>query len=373
MSVITENKLTIPFVNFQKRYVLQRDEILKGVDEVFSSGSYILGEYVEKLEKGLSDYLNCPYVLTLANGTDAIILALKVLNIGAGDEVIIPVNSFIASAGAVAAVGATPVFCDVCNDLNIDVSNIEKLITKKTKAILPVHLTGRPAEMNAITKIARAYNLFVIEDAAQSIGASYDGKFTGTIGDFGCFSLHPLKNLHAYGDAGIITTNNKDYYEQLKLLRNHGLKDRDTCAMWGLNSRMDSVQAKIVSLGLNHLDEWNAVRRRNAFRYQDALRDVVMVPSDPDNLFSVYHNFVILTEKRDTLAYYLKENGIDTRVHYPIPLHLQPAAKNLNYKMGDFPVAEKLMEQMLSLPVCPELRDKEVTYVVSMIKEFFVC
>lgn len=372
MSVMTENKLTVPFVHFQKRYALQRDEILKGVDEVFSSGTYILGNVVEELEKKLSDYLNCPYVLTLANGTDAIILALKVLGIGSGDEVIIPVNSFIASAGAVAAVGAIPVFCDVCDDLNIDVNKIEKLITSKTKALLPVHLTGRPANMNAIMKIAGAHHLFVIEDAAQSIGASYDGKLTGTIGDFGCFSLHPLKNLHAYGDAGIIVTNNKDYYEQLKLLRNHGLKDRDTCIVWGLNSRMDSVQAKIVSLGLNHLDKWNADRRRNAFHYQDALRNFVKVPTDPENIFSVYHNFVILAEKRDALAQYLKENGIDTRVHYPIPLHLQPAAKNLNYTMGDFPVAEKLMKQMLSLPIYPELSIKEINYVISMIKEFFV-
>lgn len=371
MSTTVENQLSVPFVNFQRRYALQRDEILKAVDDVFSSGIYILGNPVDELEKTLSAYLNCPYVLTLANGTDAIILALKVLNIGVGDEVIIPVNSFVASAGAVIAVGATPVFCDVSEDLNIDVNQIEKLITPQTKALLPVHLTGRPADMNAIMKIASAHHLFVIEDAAQSIGASYNGKMTGTIGDFGCFSLHPLKNLHAYGDAGIITTNNKEYYEQLKLLRNHGLKDRDTCVMWGLNSRMDSVQAKIVSLGLNHLNKWNADRRRNAFRYQDALKKYVTVPVDSDNIFSVYHNFVILTEKSDALAHHLKENRIDTRVHYPIPLHLQPAAKNLNYKTGDFPVAERLMNQMLSLPIYPELTDKEVDYVISTVEDFF--
>lgn len=365
------NKISVPFVDFQSRYARYRTDILQAVDEVFSSGIYILGNYVEILEKELSDYLNCPYVLTLANGTDAIILALKILGIGAGDEVIIPVNSFVASAGAVAAVGATPVFCDVNEDLNININEIVKHITKKTKALMPVHLTGRSADMNAIMEIAKTHQLFVIEDAAQSIGASYNGKLTGTIGDFGCFSLHPLKNLHAYGDAGIITTNNREYYEQLKLLRNHGLKDRNTCVMWGLNSRIDSVQAKIVSLGLTYLDKWNAARRRNAFRYQDALKSVITVPFDPENLFSVYHNFVILTEKRDALAHYLKENGVDTRVHYPIPLHLQPAAKNLNYKMGDFPVAEKLMKQMLSLPIYPELVDKEIDYVISNIKDFF--
>lgn len=371
MNTTVENKLTVPFVDFQKRYALQRDEILKAVDEVFSSGTYILGDAVEKLERELSSYLNCPYVLTLANGTDAIILALKLLGIGAGDEVIVPVNSFVASAGAVAAVGATPVFCDVCDDLNIDVNQIEKHITPKTKAIMPVHLTGRPADMKAVMQIAKTHHLFVVEDAAQSIGASIDGKQTGTIGDFGCFSLHPLKNLHAYGDAGIIATNNKQHYEHLKLLRNHGLSDRDTCQMWGLNSRLDSVQAKIVSLGLTHLDQWNASRRKNALRYKNVLKDFVKVPIDHENVFPVYHNFVIQTEKRNELANFLKENGIDTRVHYPIPLHLQPAAKSLNYKIGDFPVAERLAKQMLSLPIYPELFEEEVNYVIEKIKEFF--
>lgn len=371
MNTIIQEKLTVPFVNFQKRYWLQRDEILQGVDDIFSSGTYILGPVVEELEKKLSAYLNCPYVLTLANGTDAIILALKVLNIGLGDEVIIPANSFIASAGAVVAVGATPVFCDICDDLNIDVSQIESHITQKTKAIMPVHLTGRPADMNAIMEIARAHHLFVIEDAAQSIGATIDGKQTGTIGDFGCFSLHPLKNLHAYGDGGIIATNNKAYYEKLKLLRNHGLSDRDTCQEWGLNSRLDSVQAKIVLLGLNQLDQWNAQRRKNAMQYQTALKDLVKVPIETNNIFSVYHNFVILTEKRDQLARFLKENGIDTRVHYPIPIHLQPAAKNLHYKMGDFPITERLAKQMLSLPIYPELVLDELEYIITHIKIFF--
>ncbi|PIZ04873.1 MAG: DegT/DnrJ/EryC1/StrS family aminotransferase [Gammaproteobacteria bacterium CG_4_10_14_0_8_um_filter_38_16] len=369
----TELELMVPFVNFQKRYLLQRDEILSAVDNVLASGVYILGEWVIELEKKLAAYLNCPYVLTLANGTDAIILALKILDIGPGDEVIVPVNSFIASAGAVIAVGAKPVFCDVSQDLNIDVTKIEKCITKRTKALMPVHLTGRPADMDVIMKIAKKNNLFVIEDAAQSIGAMIDGEKTGTIGDFGCFSLHPLKNLHAYGDGGIIATKNEAHYEKIKLLRNHGLKNRDTCEIWGLNSRLDSIQAKMVLLGLNHIDEWNARRRSNAMRYQAALKNIVAVPIDSSKLFSVYHNFVILTDKRDALAFFLKENGIDTRIHYPIPLHRQPAAKNLNYKAGDFPVAEQLAKQMLSLPIYPELSDEQIDYVISKIKEFFIC
>ena len=367
----TIEKLSVPFVDFKRRYALYRDEILSAVDDVFSSGTYILGEPVEQLEKQLSHYLNAPYVLGVANGADALMLGLKVLNIGPGDEVIVPVNSFIASAGAVVAAGATPIFCDVSNDLNIDVNQIENHITKKTKAIMPVHLTGRPADMHAIMQIAEKHHLFVIEDAAQSIGATYFDKMTGTIGDIGCFSLHPLKNLHAYGDAGIIVAKNKAHYDQLKLLRNHGLMDRDHCALWGYNSRIDAVQAKLVSLGLMHLDERNGKRRKNALRYQQALKNCFSVPQEIDGIFSVYHNFVIHTKQRDALAQYLKERGIDTRVHYPVPLHLQPASKIWGYQQGDFPVAEQLASEMLSLPIHPELSDKEVEHVIKNVVEFF--
>lgn len=371
MTVIIENKLTVPFVDFKNRYALYRNEILPAVDEVFASGNYILGPYVEELEKSLSQYLDCPYVLGINDGTTALMLALKVLNIGPGDEVIIPVNSFIASAGAVVAVGATPVFCDVRDDLNIDVEQILNHITSKTKAIMPVHLTGRPASMPEIMAIAKKHNLKVLEDAAQSIGAKFENQFTGTIGDIACFSLHPLKNLYAYGDAGIITTRNKELYDKLKLLRNHGLADRDTCVEWGLNARIDSLQAKLVSIGLTHLDQWNATRRKNAVRYQNALKKYVRVPIEAKNSFSVYHNFVILTDKRDALTHYLREQGIDTRVHYPIPLHLQPAAKSLNYKMGDFPIAEQLAAEMLSLPIYAELKDDAIDYVIAKIRKFF--
>lgn len=367
----TIEKLSVPFVDFKRRYALYRDEILSAVDEVFSSGTYILGEPVEQLEKQLSQYLNTPYVLGVANGADALMFGLKVLDIGPGDEVIVPVNSFIASAGAVVAAGATPVFCDVCDDLNIDVNQIAKHINKNTKAIMPVHLTGRPADMNSIMQIAKKYNLFVIEDAAQSIGAIYFGKMTGAIGNIGCFSLHPLKNLHAYGDAGIIVAKNKAHYDQLKLLRNHGLIDRDHCAVWGYNSRIDTVQAKLVSLGLSHLNDWNNARRQNAKKYQDTLKNNVKIPQDNEGIFSVYHNFVIQTKQRDALSAHLKENGIDTRVHYPIPLHLQPASKMLGYQLGDFPVAERLAKEMLSLPIYPELNSESIEYVIKTMKEFY--
>lgn len=372
MTMTTKNKkLTVPFVDFKRRYALYRDEILQAVDAVFASGNYILGPEVEKLENALSQYLDCPYVLGVNDGTTALMLSLKVLDIGLGDEVIVPVNSFVASAGAVAAVGATPVFCDVSEDLNIDVNKIEKHITKKTKAIMPVHLTGRSAKMNDILRIAKKHHLYVIEDAAQSIGAKYHEKYTGTIGDIGCFSLHPLKNLYAYGDAGIITTCNKVLYEELKLLRNHGLINRDTCARWGMNARIDTVQAAIVLQGLKHLNAWNMRRRQIASYYQNALKHYVIVPMDVTGEFSVYHNFVILADARDALALFLKEHGIDTRVHYPLPLHCQPAAKTLGCQMGDFPVSERLATQMLSLPVYPEISDAEIDCIIAMISEFF--
>ncbi len=371
MSVVIDQEIAVPFVDFKKRYATYRDEILSVVDEVFSSGNYILGPYVEELENSVSRYLNCPYVLGVSDGTNALILALKALEIGVGDEVIVPVNSFVASAGAVVAVGATPVFCDVSDDLNIDVLQIEKHITKQTKAIMPVHLTGKPANMSAVLEIAKKNNLFVIEDAAQSIGAKYQNQMTGTIGDIGCFSLHPLKNLYAYGDAGLVVTKNKSLYEKIKLMRNHGLQDRDICAQWGLNTRIDAVQAKIVSLGLKYLDQWNAARRKTAAYYQAELSNVVRVSQESDDTFSVYHNFVILTEKRDALMSFLKSQNIDTRVHYPIPLHLQPAAKSLGYKMNDFPNAEKLAKEMLSLPVYAELQERAVNYVASCTADFF--
>lgn len=363
--------MKIPFVDFKRRYALLRDEVLQGVDEVFSSGNYILGAEVEKFEQAIAQYLNVPYVLGVANGTDSIILSLKYFGIGAGDEVIIPVNTFIATAGAVVAVGAKPVFCDVSLDLNIDVTKIEALITPRTKALIPVHLTGRPADMAAIMVIAKKYGLKVIEDAAQSIGAKSNNIMTGTLGAVGSFSLHPLKNLHVYGDGGLISTHDQDMYMQLKLLRNHGLKDRDTCERWGLNSRLDSMQAKIGLIGFNYLDQWNTRRRLIAQKYRDGLADYLTVPVDAAGDYSVYHNFVVQTDQRDALMTYLQEKGIETKIHYPIPLHLQSTAKDLGYQKNDFPVAEKLASTMMSLPVYPELRDDEIDTIIETIQTFY--
>ncbi|MBV9576464.1 MAG: DegT/DnrJ/EryC1/StrS family aminotransferase [Gammaproteobacteria bacterium] len=361
----------VPFIDLSRQYLLHREEILKKLDEILSSGNYILGNAVEEFEKKIAEYLHCPFVLGVANGTDAIILVLKSFQIGAGDEVIVPVNSFLATAGAVAAVGATPVFCDVKADLNIDVEKLPALINKKTKAIIPVHLTGKPAEMDKVMEIAKHFSLYVIEDAAQSIGARYKTKMSGTIGHAGCFSLHPLKNLHIYGDGGLITTHDEKLYQDLKLLRNHGLVNRDTCLKWGLNSRLDSLQAGIGTIGLAYLDQWNNRRREIAAIYQETLKPYLSVPIDKSHEHSVYHNFVVQTEHRDQLQQFLAQRMIETKIHYPIQIHLQPAAKNLNYKLGDFPEAERLAAHMLSLPVYSDLTDQELGYVIGAIRDFF--
>lgn len=361
----------VPFIDLTRQYMMHRDEILRAVDEVLSSGVYILGNTVEKFEKQVADYLECKYVLGVANGTDAIILVLKSYDIGPGDEVILPVNSFLATAGAVEAVGATPVLCDVCEDLNIDTDKLASLVNDKTRAIIPVHLTGRPAEMDKIMAIAETHSLCVIEDAAQSIGARYKGKMSGTIGHAGCFSLHPLKNLHVYGDGGLITTNDDALYQDLKLLRNHGLVNRDTCLRWGLNSRLDTIQAGIASIGMAYIDKWNDRRREFAAIYREKLSPYLTVPVDKLYEHAVYHNFVVLTDKRDELQQYLADRMIETKIHYPIQIHLQPAAKDLDYKMGDFPVAESLANRMLSLPVYSELTIEELNCVVDNIVEYF--
>lgn len=372
MTVNKTSQRSVAFVNFKRRYNDLSAEINMAVQEVLASGAYILGPTVEAFEDAMAKYLGCKHAIGVANGTDALILALKAFEIGLGDEVIIPVNSFIASAGAVAAVGATPVFCDVNEDLNIDVSLLSSLITKNTKAIMPVHLTGRPAQMDVILDFARKNGLVVIEDAAQSIGAKYKNVMTGTIGEIGCFSLHPLKNLHAYGDAGLITTNDTALYNKINLLRNHGLRDRDTCVCWGLNSRIDAIQAAIAMVGLRYLPEWTRRRQLIASQYRRSLKSHISTPVDTADIESVYHNFVVLTEHRDKIMFSLEELGIETKIHYPVPLHMQPAASSLGYKKGSFKVAESLAQRMLSLPVYPELMDDEVLQIIEGINSIEV-
>ena len=288
------------------------------------------------------------------------------LNIGPGDEVITVSNSFITSASSIAFVGAKPVFVDVGEDYNINPANIEEKITPDTKAILPVHLTGRPADMDAISEIAKRHNLFIIEDCAQAVCAEYKGKQVGSFGDTGCFSLHPLKTLNACGDSGVLTTNSEELYKSLNILRNNGLKSRDECIYWSFNSRLDNIQAAILLVKLKYLKQWTDGRIENAAFYREKLKDHpnIRIPVDRSYEKAVYHTFVIQAEKRDELKEKFIQSGIGTNIHYPIPIHLQKPAQELGYRRGDFPVTEEQAEKILSLPVYPELTRNELEYIV---------
>ncbi|MCB0837219.1 MAG: DegT/DnrJ/EryC1/StrS family aminotransferase [Bacteroidetes bacterium] len=368
MKIAAQN---VPYVNIGIQFDPIRDEIMAEVEAVLSSGMYILGEKVTEFENSFAEYCGTKYAIGVANGTDSLILTMKGWGIGPGDEVIIPPNSFLASASSVALIGATPVFADVREDYNIDPEKIKAAITPKTKAIMPVHLTGRSADMDAVNEIAKAYGLKVLEDSAQAVGAIYKGKKTGNLGDAGSFSLHPLKNLNAAGDGGMITTNDDELYDYLQKARNHGLRNRDECEMWSLNSRLDALQAAILSVKLKHLPAWTERRRAIAAMYQENLSDLVWVPTDKDYEEAVYHTFIIQTDHRDELQAYLGEHNIGAKVHYPMPIHYQDAAAYLGYKKGDFPVTEKQAEHILSLPVYPELTDDQVMYTIETIRNFF--
>lgn len=361
----------VPFVDLAREYRAYQGEIDAAFRRVAESGMYILGDEVAAFEEGLAKICGVPYALTLANGTDALILAMRALGLKPGDEVITAPNSFIASAGSIAAIGGVIKFADIRADHNIDPESIERAITPKTRCIMPVHLTGRPAAMDDINAIAKRHNLFVVEDAAQAIGARYKGRPVGSLGNIGCFSLHPLKNINIMGDGGFVTLSDPELYEQIKILRNHGLISRDDCMVWALNSRLDAVHAAIGRVKLKYFEDMTNRFRAIAGLYREGLRDVVQVPDDTDDEYAVYHNFVICAPRREELQKFLLERGVETKIHYPVLLHLQPAAKDLGYKRGDFPVAERLNALQLSLPIYPELKDFEIDQVIQSIREFY--
>ena len=316
------------------------------------SGAAILsaGEAVGKLEQELCGYLDTPHVITLNSGTDALVLAMKALDIGPGDEVITPPNSFVASTASIVAVGATPIFADVLPDQNIDPAAVEAAVTPRTKAILPVHLTGRMADMNPLMAIARNHGLAVIEDSAQAIGSTYDGRMSGTIGTVGCFSAHPLKNLNAAGDAGFVATADKAIADRIKLLRNHGLINRSDVVEWGTVSRLDTLQAEVLRIRLRHLPSVIERRRSNAAQYRAELEGVpIFIPPCRQIEFNTFHTFVVQTDRRDALQKFLGNRGIETTIHYPIPIHLQPAAAYLGHRGGAFPVTERQAGEILTL------------------------
>lgn len=363
--------IKVPFVDLGRQYASLRDETLQAIDGVLKSGQYILGPELEAFEREAAAFCGTKHAIGVANGSDSLWLSMKVMGIGTGDEVITAPNSFIASAWSIAAVGATPTFCDIDETLNLDPHKLEQAITPRTKAIMPVHLTGRLADMDAIMKIAAQHKLHVIEDAAQAIGATRNGRPAGSFGAVGSFSLHPLKNLAAFGDGGLVTTNDDSIAAQLRLLRNHGLKTRDESVVWGYNSRLDSVQAAVLRIKLRHLAAWNKTNRALGERYNSALSKFVAVPKSQPGEEQIYHRYVIQTDRRDELQAYLANRGIDTKVNYPTPIHLQEVAAHLGYRKGSFPVAEKLAGMILSLPLYPEFTHSEQDQVIEGITDFF--
>ncbi|MCK9614344.1 MAG: DegT/DnrJ/EryC1/StrS family aminotransferase [Candidatus Omnitrophica bacterium] len=365
--------MNIPYVNLAGQNRVVKKEILQAIGKVLESGQFILGKEVEAFERSFANLCGTEYALGVGTGTDALVLALRVLNIGPGDSVITVANSFISTASSIVLVGAKPVFVDVGEDYNINPRLIEKAINSRTKAILPVHLTGRPADMKSILEIAKKHKLTVIEDCAQAVGAEYREKCVGSFGTIGCFSLHPLKNLNACGDGGALTTNDRNLYRKLQILRNNGFSTRDNCAAWSDNSRLDTIQAALLLVKLNYLKKWTDRRRENAEFYQKHLSCLtqVKVPVERPYEKSVYHTFVIQAQDRDRLSNFLGRKGIGTKIHYPIPIHLQPAAKSLKQKSGSLLMTEKQAKMILSLPIYPELTTKQLSYIVNCIYDFY--
>jgi dTDP-4-amino-4,6-dideoxygalactose transaminase len=361
---------TVPYVNLAAQYAEERKLLLPLIDRALSSGQWVGGPAVEEFESSAARYLDAKHVVGVASGTDALILGLRALGIGVGDEVITPPNSFVASTAAIVFVGAKPVFADVLPDQNIDPAAIEAAITPRTRAILPVHLTGRMAQMDGIMAIAARHGLAVIEDAAQAMGSRLNGRHAGTYGHIGAFSAHPLKNLNAMGDAGFLATDDAGLAARLRLLRNNGLADRNTVVEWGVVSRLDNVQATVLQHRLLQLDDVIAARRRNAAQYREQLDSRrTFAPPCRTGEFNTFHTFVIQTDERDALRAHLADRGIGTAIHYPIPIHLQPAARDLGYRRGDFPVTERQAERILTLPVHQFLDRGDIGYVVEAIAE----
>jgi len=362
----------INYVNLSSQWKYERKDILSIIDKVSKKGQFVGGEEVAKFEKNISKFCQAKYCASLNSGTDALVCGLVALGIKRDDEVITPPNSFIASTASIVHIGAKPVFVDVLKDQNIDPEKIENAITKKTKAIMPVHLTGRMAKMHIIKKIAKKYKLKVIEDAAQSIGSKNNGFLSGSIGDVGCFSTHSLKNLNAMGDGGFITTNNNDIYNKIIKMRNHGIENRNKVNSFGYVSRLDTIQAAILNYRIKKFKKNIEIRRYNANIYFKNLNPKnLLLPYENKGEYNTYHTFVIMTKFRDQLKQYLLNKKIETAIHYPIPIHLQPASRKFNYRKGDFPISEKQAKSILTLPINEYLTKKQILYVCTNINNFF--
>ena len=364
--------MKVQYINLPAQF--KNETLWNEIKGMFETCQFILGDEVKKFEINFASLCQSSFAIGINSGTDALFFALKALNIGQEDEVITVPNSFVATTGAIIAAGAKPVFVDVGLDYNINVDLIRPAITKRTKAILPVHLTGNPADMPQILKITEEYNLFVIEDACQAVMASVNNQPVGSFGDVGCFSLHPLKNLNVCGDGGVITTDSKTIYEKIKLLRNHGLKNRNEIEFFGYNSRLDTLHAVVANHIMKEILTITQLRQRNASIYDKELKDMddfVTIPPRQKNAMHVFHTYVIQVKDRSNLMKYLNEYGVETKIHYPMPIHLQIPAQQYGYKKGDFPVCEEQAEKILSLPVHQHLTEKQIYYSAALIRKFY--
>jgi len=367
--------MKVPFLNLQKEYQSIKKEIEKKFKETLGKGEYCFGQETEEFERNFAKLAGCKYGFALNSGTTSLIVALRALGIGNGDKVITTPFTFIATAEAIVNVGAQPVFADIDEEtMNLDINQVSKVIDKKTKAILPVHLYGVPVELKAFLKVAKKYHLGLIEDAAHAEGSLYQGKPVGSFGNIGCFSLYPSKNLGTYGNAGAITTNNKSLASMIKMLSNHGRgQDKNIHEIIGYTGTIDNLQAAFLNVKLKFFVQRMKKKKNIVQKYNKAFANLPVktqkIPSGADPSFYVY---TIRTSKRDELKEFLARQGIGTGIYYPQPLHLQPSLKFLGYKKGDFPNAEKAAASVLSLPLFPEMTDKEVNYVIKKVKEFFI-
>ncbi|MBV6478484.1 MAG: dTDP-3-amino-3,4,6-trideoxy-alpha-D-glucose transaminase [Ignavibacteria bacterium] len=366
--------MNIPFIDLKKQNDTVREEILKSIEHIIDASSFILGKSVSDFENDFAAVHNSRYCIGLSSGTDGNHLALWSLGIKAGDEVIIPANTFIATAWGAVLCGAKPVFADCEKDsYNLDLHDVEKKISPKTKAIVAVHLYGQSADLDRLKEISDRHGIYLLEDAAQSHLAEYKGKKIGSHGVSASFSFYPGKNLGALGEGGAVTTNDQEIAEKIRMMRDHGCKQKYHHETYGHNYRMEGIQGAVLGIKLKRLQSWTDKRREAADKYRELLSNTgdIELPKEMDYAKHVYHLFVIKTSKRDGLQEYLKENSIATGLHYPVPLHLQKCFANLGYKKGDFPVTEDLADKCLSLPIFPELTDNQIEYICEKIKKFF--
>jgi dTDP-4-amino-4,6-dideoxygalactose transaminase len=376
--------MQIPFFDLKSQFPSLKEEIKSALDQVFEAQQFILGPKVEALEQVIAHYCQTRYAIGVASGSDALLLSLMALGIGNGDEVILPPFTFFATAGVVSRLGATPIFVDIDPDTyNIDPTKIEEKITSRTKAIIPVHLFGQCVDMDPLLQLAKGKDLFVIEDAAQALGAEYRpdsnsaGRRAGQMGDLGCFSFYPTKNLGAFGDAGMVVANNPNWAEKIRLLRVHGSQPKYFHKWIGINSRLDAIQAAVLLVKFGHLEKWHEERQKKATKYREMLQDLerslngFRLPTIQYKNRHIFHQYVIRVVERDRLRKFLSENGIGTDIYYPLPLHLQQCYSFLKYRRGDLPMSEKASEEVLALPIYPELTEEQQSYVGDRIKAFY--